>query len=378
LEIEGPLEDRSAQIPAAQRKLLFVSPQEIAANPDAAARKVLSRLALRAYRRPATPEDVERLISAYKLATKHGESFESGIQLALQATLVSPHFLFRVEAQAQNATGDRVLNSYELATRLSYFLWSSMPDEPLFASAARGELAKPQVLEREARRMLRDPKASALGDNFAGQWLMLRNLRDANPDPKLFPAFNDTLRDAMKEESLLFFGEIVQRDRSILDFLNGNFSYVNEPLAKHYGIAGIKGDKFQRVVFSGENARQRSGILTQASILTVTSNPTRTSPVKRGKWVLEQLFGTPPPPPPPGVPELKDNHKIRLRLRCDSAWKSIVVIPTALRATRAWTRLASAWKITMRWDVGVGRKALCPSTRPAPCPTAGVLWGRIN
>jgi hypothetical protein len=186
-----------------------------------------------------------------------------------------------------------------------------MPDEPLFASAARGELAKPQVLEREARRMLRDPKASALGDNFAGQWLMLRNLRDANPDPKLFPAFNDTLRDAMKEESLLFFGEIVQRDRSILDFLNGNFSYVNEPLAKHYGIAGIKGDKFQRVVFSGENARQRSGILTQASILTVTSNPTRTSPVKRGKWVLEQLFGTPPPPPPPGVPELKDNHKIR-------------------------------------------------------------------
>jgi hypothetical protein len=140
---------------------------------------------------------------------------------------------------------------------------------------------------------------------------MLRNLSDVNPDPKLFPAFSDELRDSMKQESLLFFSEIVQHDRSILDFLNGNFSYVDERLAKHYGIKGVHGDKFQRVVFSGESARQRSGVLTQASVLTVTSNPTRTSPVKRGKWVLEQLLGTPPPPPPPGVPDLKDNPTIR-------------------------------------------------------------------
>ncbi|HVF09825.1 MAG TPA: DUF1592 domain-containing protein, partial [Abditibacteriaceae bacterium] len=279
----------------------------------AAARTMLTRLAERAYRRPPTSQDIERLMRAYDLATKNGESFAHGMHLAVQAVLVSPHFLFRVEAEPQQikAGSDRALNSYELASRLSYFLWSSMPDDELLAVAARGELTQPAVLEREARRMLQDPKARALADNFAGQWLMLRNLRDVSPDPKNFPHFNDNLREAMKQESLLFFGEIVKQDRSILDFLDGKFTYLNDQLAEHYGIDGITGDKFQRVALTGAAARERGGVLTHASVLTVTSNPTRTSPVKRGKWVLEQLLGTPPPPPPPGVPDLKDNHAAR-------------------------------------------------------------------
>jgi mono/diheme cytochrome c family protein len=307
LEIDGPIEE-SSQLPASHRRIIFLTPQQIAADAQGAARTILTRLAGRAYRRPPTPEDIERLMRAYQLATKNGESFESGIHLALQAVLVSPHFLFRVEAEPKQVNGDYSLNSYELASRLSYFLWSSMPDDALLTVAARGELTKQAVLEREARRMLQDPKAKALADNFAGQWLMLRNLHNVDPDPKLFPDFNDKLREAMKQESLLFFDEVVSKDRSILDFLDGKFTYVNGDLARHYGIAGVNGDSFQRVVLTGASARERGGVLTQASVLTVTSNPTRTSPVKRGKWVLEQLLGTPPPPPPPGVPQLKENQ----------------------------------------------------------------------
>ena len=315
VELDGPLEKDTRAVPASQKQIVFVSSEQIAKDRTAAARLVVTQMARRLYRRPPAPEDVERLMRAFDLS--RGESFERGVQIALQAALVSPRFLFRVEtvvdtkpgAKAQ-AVQDRVLDSWELASRLSYFLWSSTPDEELMKEAQSGALQKPQVLQAQARRMLRDPKARALADNFAGQWLMLRNLRDVEPDPALYPNWNDQLRAAMKQESLLFFEEVVQKNRSITDFLDGKFTYLNESLAKHYGISTVRGTNFQRVALVGELARQRGGILTQASVLTVTSNPTRTSPVKRGKWVLENFWGTPPPPAPPGVAQLKESRVI--------------------------------------------------------------------
>jgi len=201
----------------------------------------------------------------------------------------------------------RPLNDYELASRLSYFLWSSMPDKQLFDLAAEKKLNNPKVLEQQALRMLKDPKARALTDNFAAQWLTLRRLTEMSPDPKLFPAFNDDLRADMMKETELFFETVVREDRNVMDFIDAKFTFLNERLAKHYGISGVTGDQFRRVDLQNP---QRGGILSHASILTLTSNPTRTSPVKRGKWVLEQLLGTPPPPPPPNVPELEDDHKV--------------------------------------------------------------------
>lgn len=313
LEIDGPTEDRTPTLPLSQTQIIFVSKAEIAQDRDVAARLVVTKLAMRLYRRPPSPDDIERLMRAFKLADAHdnskAESFERGVQLALQAALVSPRFLFRVEnAPSAPKTKDRVLDSYEIATRLSYFLWSSTPDDELMRLAQNDELQKPAVLQAQAARMLKDAKAHALGDNFAGQWLMLRNLRDVAPDPTLYPDWNDQLRAAMKQESLMFFQEVIDKNRPITDFLDGKFTYLNETLARHYGISTIRGNDFRRIEFKGELARQRSGILTQASVLTVTSNPTRTSPVKRGKWVLENFWGTPPPPPPPGVSQLRENR----------------------------------------------------------------------
>ena len=315
VELDGPLEDDARVLPSSQKRIIFVTAGQIAQDREGAARQVVTEMARRIYRRPPAPEDVERLMSAFKLADAHGESFERGVQLALQAALVSPRFLFRVESISDDVaktvpTQDRVLDSYELATRLSYFLWSSTPDDQLMQLAQSGQLQKPEVLQAQAARMLRDPKAHALADNFAGQWLMLRNLRDVAPDPELYPDWNDKLRAAMKQESLLFFQEVVDKNRSITDFLDGKFTYLNETLARHYGISTVRGDNFQRIELKGELARERGGVLTQASVLTVTSNPTRTSPVKRGKWVLENFWGTPPPPPPPGVPQLRENRVI--------------------------------------------------------------------
>ena len=309
LEIEGPTDSANRTIPASHRQLIFVTPNEIKANENAAARKVMSRLARRAYRRPASPEDVERLMGAYRAGRQNGGSFEEGIQIALQATLVSPRFLFRLETD--NRSGERALNSWELASRLSYFLWSSMPDEELMKLASQDKLREDRVLEAQVSRMTKSPRARALADNFASQWFTLRNLGNVAPDPTVNPDWNEDLRRDMKTETLLFFNDIVRNDRSILEFLNGKWTYLNANLARHYGIAGEYSNSFKRVVFDPETARQRSGVLTQASVLTVTSNPTRTSPVKRGKWVMENFWGTSPPPPPPGVPELRENAALR-------------------------------------------------------------------
>ncbi|GAB4152766.1 MAG: DUF1592 domain-containing protein [Planctomycetaceae bacterium] len=311
LEIRGPkggLKNRN--LPATHTRIIFTKPGP---NKSAsqAAREILTKFASRAYRRPATPDEIAKLVRLTEFVMKQGDSFERAIQVAVQSVLVSPHFLFRVEnSPAPNdATKKHTIQDYELASRLSYFLWSSMPDDELFDLAKRGELKRPDVLEQQVRRMLKDPKSKSITENFAAQWLNLRILDEVTPDTKRFPTFNAKLRSAMRRETELFFEEIVRQDRSILDFLDGRFTFMNETLAKHYGVPGIKGDQFQKVNFTGKLAKQRAGVLTHASILTITSNATRTSPVKRGKWILVNIFDTPPPPPPPGVPEL-DEEKI--------------------------------------------------------------------
>ena len=230
-----------------------------------------------------------------------GDSFERGLQLALQVVLVSPEFVFRLEPDSQEANAPlvRTINDWELATRLSYFLWSSLPDEELFQLAASGSLRQGDNLRGQVLRMLKDPKSSALVENFAAQWLNLRLLRTINPDKRRFPGFDDQLRQDMEQETRLFFESVMREDRSIFDLLDSNDTFLNERLAKHYQIPEVTGDEFRRVTLTNT---QRGGVLSHASILTVTSNPTRTSPVKRGKWVLENIFNAPPPPPPPTFP----------------------------------------------------------------------------
>ncbi len=315
LELAGPKDSW----PPSQRRLLACTPGRPQREQT---REVLARFASRAYRRPASAAEVERLARLADDVLARGEKWEAAIRFAMQAALVSPKFLFRVELDDRpDSPAPHPLDDYQLASRLSYFLWSSMPDDELFALAEKKALSA--NLEGQVRRMLEDPKARALVDNFAMQWLQLRRLKTVAPDPKLFPAFDEKLRAAMLEETALFVAAVFREDRSILDLIDADFTFLNEPLARHYGIVDtngnrvgdqparptgqpIRGDKFQRVSLSGGG---RGGLLTQASVLTVTSNPTRTSPVKRGRWVLEQILGTPPPPPPPDVPELAEGAK---------------------------------------------------------------------
>ena len=297
VEVHGPLDNP-------QGSESQVEPQ----NVQDAARAILGRLASRAYRRPVTDGELDRLLKLVQLVRERGDSFETSIQLALRAILVSPHFLFKVESDPPEGDSVRTLNDYELATRLSYFLWSSIPDQKLLSIAAQGELGRDEVLDEQVRRMLRDPRSRALIENFAGQWLQLRNLARVDPDPDLFPQFDDRLRTAMLQESQLFFAEVMREDRSVLDFLDADFTYLNEPLARHYGMSDVTGDHFRRVALDGD---QRGGVLTHASVLTITSNPNRTSPVKRGVWILENILGSAPPDPPPGVEQLVEGDEAR-------------------------------------------------------------------
>ncbi len=288
--------------PGLRQRILIATPND--KNPSEAAFQILDRFARRAYRRPVRRPEVERLVRFVELARKNGDNFETGIQLALEAILVSPQFLFRIEFDPRKPGEVRSLNEYELATRLSYFLWSSMPDEELFHQAGQRTLRK--NLDAQVRRMMQDPKAQALVENCAGQWLQFRNLKNKQPDPALFPTFDEDLRRAMAKETELFFASVMKDDRSILDFIDSDYTFVNERLARHYGIPGVQGSTFRRVSLQGT---PRGGVLTQASVLTITSNPTRTSPVKRGKWILENILGTPQPPPPPDAGELKEDRE---------------------------------------------------------------------
>lgn len=307
VEVAGPT-DQSRELPESHRRIFFVQPDETVST-DEATRQILERLASRAFRRPASTEDVERLQRIAKLARDQGDSFEQSVQLALQAILVSPHFLFRIEADPPPGKTWRELNEYELATRLSYFLWSSAPDDELLQLAWRGELRNKDQLERQVRRLLSDPKSQALVDNFASQWLQLRKFDEVAVSRKHFPSFSNQLRNDMRQETMLFFANIVKDDRSLIELLNADYSFLNERLAKHYGVKDVKGSEFRKVSLSES---QRVGLLTQGSILTVTSNPSRTSPVKRGKWILDNILGEPPPAPPPNVPELMDGDEAQL------------------------------------------------------------------
>ncbi len=303
LEVVGPLHTLPHDLPESHRRIIFRRPTHL--NRRELAREVMARFATRAYRRPATAAEVDRLVALVDLVEKGGDRFEKGIQLAMQAVLASPHFLFRVELETRPGA-PRTLTDLELASRLSYFLWSSMPDDELLDLAARGQLRAGKNLDVQVARMLKDPKAGALVENFSGQWLQTRNLKLANPDRGRFDQFDEPLRLAMQREVELFFAAVVRDDRPISDFLHADYTYLNERLARHYGIGGIKGDQFRRVALTD---LRRGGVVTMASVLTVTSNPTRTSPVKRGKWILEEILGTPPPPPPPGVADLPDDKK---------------------------------------------------------------------
>jgi hypothetical protein len=311
IEIEGPLGKARRPIPESARRLIVAVPDGPADAADAA-RKIVANFARRAFRRPVKPGEVDRLMKLYALAESKGEPFGKAIRLPLKAVLVSPHFLFRIEDDPKEPAGVRTLDDFELATRLSYFLWSSMPDEELFALAERGELSRPAVLKAQIDRMLKDAKSSALVENFAGQWLQLRNLKTVSPDPETFKGWDDELRTAMARESELFFEHIVKNDRSVLEFLDADYTFLNERLAKHYGVPKVYGRSFRQVKLPDG---RRGGVVTQASVLTVTSNPTRTSPVKRGKWVYENILGLTAPPPAPDVPELPPVGQLKGTLR---------------------------------------------------------------
>ena len=300
--VRGPVPPSNGPLPESHRAILFRSPGFGDESRIDCARTVIARFAERAFRRPVLPDEVERILRIYRLAQDRGESFERGVQVALTTVLASPRFLFLIEPD--EALEDRPLTEYELAGRLSYFLWSSMPDEELSREAREGTLRA--NLRRQVARMLDDPKADQLVENFAGQWLQLRKLGGVTPDKDLFPSFDDNLRRAMRRETEQYFAHILRGDRSVLELLDSDYAFVNETLARHYGIEGIKGDEFRKVTLSD---RRRGGVLTQASVLTLTSNPNRTSPVKRGQWILQQILGTPPPPPPPDVAKLDESAR---------------------------------------------------------------------
>lgn len=294
-----------------ERYLLVVEPSDKISEAQAA-RQILKRFISRAFRRSATAEEIRRYFELGAAVRVEGGDPGAAFEVVVTAVLCSPHFLFKVEKDPLGSDPEavRLLDEYELATRLSYFLWSSMPDDELFAQARLNRLR--EDLDRQVERMLANSKSEALVENFAGQWFQLRNLEMTSPDKKLFPAFNEGLRDAMRTETLQFFAHVVRENRSVLELVDADYTFLNEPLARFYGLENVRGDAFRRVSLGDS---PRGGVITQASVLTLTSNPTRTSPVKRGKWIMENILGTPPPEPPAGVPMLEDQKQLTGTLR---------------------------------------------------------------
>ncbi len=301
------------------REKIFVCRPTGKQDEESCAEKILATLARRAYRRPITDGDVATLLGFYRSGRRQGD-FEAGIELALQRILVSPEFLFRIEQDPEDGAPNTPypISDLDLASRLSFFLWSSIPDDLLLELAERGELRNPEVLEEQVRRMLADPRSQSLVSNFAGQWLYLRNVGTASPDIGEFPEFDENLRQAFQREAELFFESMLQEDRRVTDLLNADYTFLNERLARHYEIPNVYGSHFRRVTLKGE---ERRGVLGKGGILMVTSYANRTSPVVRGKWVLENLLGTPPPPPPPDVPALgeatQDGRLLSMRERME-------------------------------------------------------------
>jgi mono/diheme cytochrome c family protein len=303
-----------------RRKILTCSPRQsggaAAAGSPASndegicARKIIATLARGAYRRPVTSEDLQPLMDSYAEGASRG-GFESGIELAIRSILVSPDFLFRLEREPAGIAPNAAfrVNDIDLASRLSFFLWSSIPDAELLRAAEKNTLRQPDVLQQQVRRMLADPRAKALVNNFAGQWLHIRNVAGHQPSPEFLFHYDDNLRKAFEQETKLFFESIIRENRSVLDLLDADYTFLDERLAKHYGIPGVYGERFRRVALPADSPRR--GLMGKGSILMSTSYPNRTSPVIRGKWILENILGSPPPPPPPNVPDLKDERDPR-------------------------------------------------------------------
>ena len=304
VSVSGPFNVKGPGDTPSRRKI-FVCSTAGAADEEPCARKILSTLARRAYRRPVADADVEPLLGLYRNGRSDGGDFEAGIQMAIEGLLVSTEFLFRIEREPASVAKDSPyrVSDLEMASRLSFFIWSSIPDEELLEVAEKGKLKEPAVLEQQVRRMLADPRSKALVDNFAGQWLFLRNVQRANPNRDVFAEFDESLREAFQRETNLFLESMFREDHSVLDLLDADYTFLNERLARHYGIPDVYGSKFRRVTLVDENRR---GLLGQGGILTITALANRTSPVMRGKWVLENILAAPPPPPPPNIPALKE------------------------------------------------------------------------
>lgn len=304
MTIEGPFSATQPGDTPSRRKIFICRPAR-ASEETACATRILSNLARIAYRRPADKAAMDTLLGFYRQGRVNNGSFDQGIEQALQFILASPQFLIRFENTPSGTKPNTIyrISDVELASRLSFFLWSSVPDDELLTLAAQNKLKDPVVLERQVKRLLADPRSEAMIENFAEQWLHLRNLKNSAPDLEAFPDFDDNLRQAMKQETSLFFDSIIREDRSVLELLTADYTFVNERLARHYGMRNIYGSHFRRVKVPSD---ARRGLLGQASVLTVTSYPNRTSPVERGKWILTNLLGVPPQPPPPNVPPLQE------------------------------------------------------------------------
>ena len=308
VSISGPFDANEINDTPSRKRIFIAAPETTdSESTELAARKILGNLTRLAYRRPVTDADLKRPMDFFRVANQE-DGFEAGIENALSAILVSPQFLFRKESTPAGLEPGEAyeLSDIELASRLSFFLWSSIPDDELLSLAERGELSDPQVLEKQTRRMLADPRSRSLVDNFANQWLYLRNLNSITPNARLFPDFDDNLRQAFRRETELFFESVLSEDRSVTELLKADYTFLNERLAKHYQIPNVYGSRFRKVALTPED--RRGGLLRQGSILMVTSYATRTSPVIRGNWVLKNIVGTPAPPPPADVPSLDDNN----------------------------------------------------------------------
>ncbi len=306
VNVEGPIGKKSPS----HKKIIFISPEK-ASQETPAAKKILKQFASKAYRRRVTSEELQRLMEVYQFARSERMGFDAGIRFALQAVLVSPHFLFKVEKPVAKGQ-TRHLDDFELATNLSYFIWSTMPDDELFRLAAKGKLSDPKIYRQQVARMLKDRKSLALVQNFVSQWLHLRALDRMEPDPELFPGVDRQLRQDMATETKLLVADLIRKDAPLMELLSVPYTFMNERLAKHYGVKNIKGNRFQKVTASSD---ERVGLLTHASILTLTSNPNRTSPVKRGKWIMENLLGEEPPPPDADAMQLDDQSQLTGTLR---------------------------------------------------------------
>lgn len=307
VSVAGPYDASGVSDTPSRAKIFICQPQAVAEE-SACAQKIVANLARRAFRRPVTDMDIAAVLEHYQDASSTG-GFEAGIETALRALLVSPEFLFRIEHEPTGLAGGSVypVSDVDLASRLSFFLWSSIPDDELLTLAEQGRLRDPAVLNQQVQRMLADPRAETLVTNFADQWLYLRNLDGADPNTRLFPDFDDNLRQAMRTETEMLFANVLRNDLNVMELLSADYTFLNERLARHYGIPNVYGDHFRKVSLPADS--QRAGLLGQGSILTVTSYANRTSPVQRGKWVLENILGIPPPPPPPNVPALGESEK---------------------------------------------------------------------